>query len=88
MKKVFPAMLVFVFACASAWTAERVPAPTASEQTPVFESVDSDTDGAISKHEAMGIEILGAGFDGADRNGDGMLSPQEYRAAMQIGQGS
>jgi hypothetical protein len=43
-------------------------------------SVDTDSDGAISKQEAQVNAGLVQIFDQADGNGDGKLTPDEYKA--------
>lgn len=43
-------------------------------------SVDTDSDGAISKQEAQVNAGLAQIFDQADGNGDGKLTPDEYKA--------
>lgn len=48
---------------------------------PLFEQVDANGDGAISREEASVIEALD--FDAVDANQDGSLDREEYAAAAQ-----
>ncbi len=47
---------------------------------PSFESLDRDGDGAISQEEAAASDELMTGFDKADVDKDGKLTPAEYEA--------
>ncbi len=48
---------------------------------PSFEVVDRNEDGKISAEEAG--YVRGLSVQEADRDGDGMLSPVEYKAAIE-----
>ncbi|PKV14634.1 hypothetical protein [Xanthomonas prunicola] len=50
-------------------------------------SVDTDSDGAISKQEAQVNAGLAQIFDQADGNADGKLTPDEYKAFVAKQQG-
>ncbi len=50
-------------------------------------SVDTDSDGAISKQEAQVNAGLAQIFDQADGNADGKLTPDEYKAFVVKQQG-
>lgn len=41
--------------------------------------LDTDGDGNLSRAEAAALPELGAVFDQADADGDGVLTPQEYQ---------
>lgn len=60
-------------------TQQAQPAEQAQPQT-TWADLDADKDGSLSKTEAAGVPALAADFDKADANGDGKLSPDEYRA--------
>ena len=47
---------------------------------PAFEDVDINGDGSISAEEAQTVE--GLDFTAADTDGNGTLSPEEYKAAV------
>lgn len=58
--------------------------PAAMTQTPTFDQVDTNKDGAITQDEAGTAKVLqqDSGFTSADQNKDGKLSKTEYDAAM------
>jgi Ca2+-binding EF-hand superfamily protein len=62
------------------------PSERAQAEWPLFESVDTDHDGFISKEEARKLEALDFHFKQVDRNEDGKIDPTEFGAfkAMQI----
>ena len=43
-----------------------------------FEALDSDTDGYVSKTEALGDKDLSSNWDKVDANQDGMIDSSEY----------
>ncbi|MCW4456026.1 hypothetical protein OK348_14635 [Flavobacterium sp. MXW15] len=55
-------------------------AAQASEGGQTWASVDTDGNGSISKQEAQVNAGLSQVFDQADANGDGQLTPDEYKA--------
>ncbi len=59
--------------------AEEAPA-TESSKAPVFEKLDKNMDGAISKDEAQS-SWLASTFDKVDANGDGYVTKSEYEKA-------
>ena len=58
-------------------TAKRVQV-AASDKEALFQSLDINGDGLVSKAEAAGNAPVTLGFDRADRNKDGKLSRAEY----------
>jgi hypothetical protein len=55
----------------------------AIKQPPSFEDVDVNKDGAISKDEAANANVLNdLDFSAADKDGNGMLSKEEYQQAL------
>lgn len=57
---------------------------TAVMQPPSFEDVDANKDGVISKDEAIKAKALNnADFTAADKDGNGLLSKNEYEQAVQ-----
>lgn len=66
-------------------------APTGSSNSggggQTWASVDTDSDGAISKQEAQVNAGLAQIFDQADGNTDGKLTPDEYKAFVAKQQG-
>lgn len=61
-------------------TQQAQPAEQAQPQQTTWADLDADKDGSLSKAEAANVPALAADFDKADANGDGKLSPDEYRA--------
>lgn len=45
-----------------------------------WNDVDSDGNGTISREESAALPALAAAFEQADADGDGELTPDEYRA--------
>lgn len=57
---------------------------TAIKQPPSFDKVDTNKDGVISKDEALKAKALSKmDFSAADKDGNGLLSKNEYRQAVQ-----
>ena len=57
---------------------------TAIMQPPSFEDVDTNKDGVISKDEAIKAKALNKmDFTAADKDGNGLLSKNEYQQAVQ-----
>ncbi|WP_192954745.1 EF-hand domain-containing protein [Gallaecimonas mangrovi] len=54
---------------------------------PSFDSLDTNSDGVISKDEASKDPMLSQMFSRIDSNGDGEISESEFNAAMQHGPG-
>ncbi len=53
-------------------------------QPPSFEDVDTNKDGVISKDEAIKAKALNKmDFTAADKDGNGLLSKNEYQQAVQ-----
>ena len=48
----------------------------------IFEALDADGDGAISRLEAVASVDLSLLFNDVDQNGDGQLTLAEFRALM------
>jgi hypothetical protein len=46
--------------------------------------VDMNKDGNLTKAEAAAVPALGQAFDKADANGDGSLTPEEYKAYTKV----
>ncbi|MGD6304044.1 EF-hand domain-containing protein [Xanthomonas citri pv. citri] len=69
----------------SATAAQSSGASSGGGQT--WASVDTDSDGAISKQEAQVNAGLAKIFDQADGNTDGKLTPDEYKAFVAKQQG-
>lgn len=65
--------------------------PTSADAQPAarqlgWADVDADGNGSISRAESAALPALAAVFDQADADGDGELTPEEYRAhAAQAG---
>lgn len=58
--------------------------PAATSQTPpMFEQLDANHDGSITKAEAERSADLKARFDKLDANRDGKISAQEYAKGVQ-----
>ncbi|MFO7338448.1 MAG: EF-hand domain-containing protein [Lysobacteraceae bacterium] len=57
------------------------------EQGTSWAALDTDADGNISKQESQRHPGLASVFDEADGDGDGQLTPEEYRAFVQKQQG-
>lgn len=55
-------------------------APGAEPQQVTWADVDADQSGAISKEESALLPSLAQVFDQADADGDGQLTPDEYKA--------
>lgn len=55
-------------------------APAAEPQQVTWADVDADQSGAISKEESALLPSLAQVFDQADADGDGQLTPDEYKA--------
>ena len=51
-----------------------------NDEAPIFEEIDKNSDGAISKEEAMDSWLAQA-FAKVDTNGDGYVTKAEYEAA-------
>lgn len=51
----------------------------ANDKSDAFATLDSDSDGKLSKEEAAGSSSLSASFTMIDRNSDGYISRSEYR---------
>jgi hypothetical protein len=57
---------------------------TAIMQPPSFEDVDANKDGVISEDEAIKAKALSKmDFSAADKDGNGLLSKNEYQQAVQ-----
>jgi len=54
---------------------------------PLFAEYDADGDGLISWTEAQQNPDLAHVFERADRNGDGVLDPDEFRSALLLARG-
>jgi len=65
---------------AFAQTASPAAQPQASGGGQTWASVDTDSDGAISKQEAQVNAGLSQIFDQADTDANGKLTPEEYKA--------
>ncbi|HEX9803935.1 MAG TPA: EF-hand domain-containing protein [Gammaproteobacteria bacterium] len=52
----------------------------------MFEEIDTDRNGAISREEAMVRMDLSSNFDAIDKNGNGSLSVDEYSSYHNKGQ--
>lgn len=82
MRKTLIAFSVAAALGASAWAfaqeaVPQPPAPPAPGESPLFEKLDTNHDGAISKAEAKADPKLAAKFDTLDKNKDGKLTPDE-----------
>lgn len=55
----------------------------AAEDTPSFDAIDSNADGAISSVEASSDARMAAAFTEADSNQDGLVSREEFVAYWQ-----
>jgi len=75
---VLAAALAFPAFAQSAQSGAAQPQQGGGGQT--WASVDTDSDGAISKQEAQVNAGLSQIFDQADGNADGKLTPDEYKA--------
>ena len=77
-------------ASAAASTASEAPAPappavpkySASDITTIFNYLDRNKDGKISRDEAAAFKGVARNFDRADTNHDGSLSAEEFAFAM------
>jgi ABC-type transporter MlaC component len=58
------------------------PAGAQNQAAQVFQTLDQNTDGNISKQEAKAHPTVDQNFDAADQNGDGQLSQTEFMAAF------
>ncbi|MEJ2406680.1 MAG: EF-hand domain-containing protein [Candidatus Thiodiazotropha sp.] len=56
-----------------------------AQQAMMFEDLDTNHNGAISKSEAASSDEVGKHFDEADSNGDGGISVDEYTAYINKG---
>lgn len=54
--------------------------PQAAEGQLTWADLDTNGDGNLSKEEASAHSALAAVFDQADADGDGQLTPDEYRS--------
>ena len=70
------ALLPFAGAIAQSPTAEPAP-PQESQQGATFESLDTDSDGRISKTEAAVNANVTAQFSRYDKNGNGFIEKEE-----------
>jgi hypothetical protein len=59
----------------------RTPTSQASQQGASFESLDTNSDGKISKTEAAANENVNAQFSKYDQNGDGFIERSEVNSA-------
>jgi hypothetical protein len=57
-----------------------IPAMAGTVELPLFEQIDADKDGLVSKAEAGASAQLAALFDTLDTDADGQLSLAEYKA--------
>ncbi|MGY0560096.1 hypothetical protein ACW7G2_05185 [Luteimonas sp. A277] len=56
---------------------EHPPSSVVGDYSVDFDTLDTDSDGHISRSEAQANPTLSAEFDGVDRDGDGLLSREE-----------
>jgi Ca2+-binding EF-hand superfamily protein len=73
---------VALLPCAGALAQTPDPAtPRSSQQGASFESLDTNSDGKISKAEAAANENVSAQFSKYDQNGDGFIERAEVNSA-------
>jgi Ca2+-binding EF-hand superfamily protein len=70
----FPALL-----CSSAM-ALAVTSNSQAQSAPTFESLDANSDGKISVHEASSNDALFVAFKNLDKDRDGSLTREEFAA--------
>ncbi len=66
-------------------TPPAAPASAPDAVAAAFQRLDTDGDGRVSRLEAKSMPVVEAHFDEADRNGDGLLTPEEFRATFEAG---
>ena len=63
----------------AAVSAQAAESESRSEKKDMFATLDSDSDGQLSKEEAASHEGLNSSFTMIDRNSDGYISKGEFR---------